>query len=98
MHSVGMVLHPQRDSAEAVEAVLGWATRNDTTVYGIGNEIARLNCAATSVTARKLRSPTIWVWKRFSTRKAFPITPTTGRLIAKIPLSSSCARIFRVGP
>ena len=37
-------------------------------------------------------------WKRFSTRWAFPITPTTGRLIAKIPLSSSCARIFRVGP
>lgn len=54
MHSVGMVLHPQRDSAEAVQAVLGWAARNDTTVYGIGNEIARLNCAATSVTAIEL--------------------------------------------
>ena len=54
MHSVGMVLHPQRDSAEAVQAVLGWATRNDATVYGIGNEIARLNCAATAVTAIEL--------------------------------------------
>lgn len=54
MHAVGMVLHPQRDSAEAVQAVLGWAARNDTTVYGIGNEIARLNCAATSVTAAEL--------------------------------------------
>jgi NAD+ kinase len=49
-----MVLHPQRDSAEAVQAVLGWATRNDATVYGIGNEIARLNCAATAVTAIEL--------------------------------------------
>src|SRR4051812_5064801 len=44
---------------------------------------------ATSVTARRLRSPTIWVWKRFSTRWAFPITPTTGRFIGKILLSSS---------
>ena len=34
------------------------------------------------------------VWKRFSTRWAFPITPTTGRLIANIPLSSSRARDF----
>src|SRR5215831_17860759 len=54
MHSVGMVLHPQRDSAEAVAAVLGWADRNGATVYGIGNEIIRLNCAATPVTADEL--------------------------------------------
>ena len=54
MHSVGMVLHPQRDSAEAVAAVLGWADRNGATVYGIGNEISRLNCAATPVTANEL--------------------------------------------
>ena len=56
------------------------------------------NAPATSVTARKLRSPTIWVWKRFSTRWAFAITPTTGRLIAAIPLSLSCAKIFPVEP
>jgi len=54
MHSVGIVLHPQRDSAEAVNAVLDWADRNGATVYGIGNEIARLNCAATAVTADEL--------------------------------------------
>src|SRR5215468_228995 len=54
MHSVGIVLHPQRDSAEAVAAVLGWADRNGATVYGIGNEIIRLNCAATPVTADEL--------------------------------------------
>ena len=54
MHSVGMVLHPRRDSAEAVEAVLGWASRHGTTVYGLTNEIARLNCAATPVTAEEL--------------------------------------------
>ena len=54
MHSVGLVLHPRRDSVEAVEAVLGWASQRDITVYGIADEIVRLNCAATGVTDREL--------------------------------------------
>ena len=54
MHSVGVVLHPQRDSAEAVDAILDWAQRRGATVYGIGDEISRLNCAATAVTADEL--------------------------------------------
>ncbi len=54
MHAVGVVLHPQRDSAEAVAAILDWAARHGATVYGIGDEIARLNCAATSVAADEL--------------------------------------------
>jgi NAD+ kinase len=54
MHVVGMVLHPQRDSAEAVDAVLGWAARNSAEVLGIEAEIRRLNCAAVSVTAEQL--------------------------------------------
>jgi NAD+ kinase len=54
MHSVGLVLHPRRDSVEAVEAVLGWASQRDITVYGIVDEIVRLNCAATGVTDREL--------------------------------------------
>jgi NAD+ kinase len=54
MHSVGVVLHPKRDSAEAVNAVLGWAARKDVTVYGIGDEITRLNCLAKAVTAVEL--------------------------------------------
>ena len=54
MRSVGLVLHPQRDSAEAVEAVLGWATRKEITVFGIDDEIRRLNCAAVPVTAEEI--------------------------------------------
>jgi len=54
MHSVGMVLHPQRDSAEAVNAVLGWASRKGARVFGIEDEIVRLNCAATPVPADEL--------------------------------------------
>jgi NAD+ kinase len=50
MHVVGLVLHPQRDSAEAVAAVLDWATRRSIQVVGIETEIRRLNCAATGVT------------------------------------------------
>jgi NAD+ kinase len=54
MHTIGLVLHPQRDSAEAVDAVLGWAASNGAEILGIGAEIKRLNCAATSVTAAEL--------------------------------------------
>jgi NAD+ kinase len=50
MHVVGMVLHPRRDSAEAVAAVLDWATRRGIQVIGIEAEIQRLNCAALGVT------------------------------------------------
>jgi NAD+ kinase len=54
MHSVGLVLHPQRDSAEAVGAVLGWASRKQIAVFGIDAEIRRLNCAAVPVTPEEL--------------------------------------------
>jgi NAD+ kinase len=54
VHTIGLVLHPQRDSAEAVEAVLGWAAANGAQVLGIGDEISRLNCAATAVSASEL--------------------------------------------
>lgn len=54
MHTIGLVLHPQRDSAEAVEAVLGWASGNGAEILGIGDEIRRLNCAATAVSATEL--------------------------------------------
>lgn len=54
MHVVGMVLHPKRDSAEAVAAVLDWATRRGIQVLGIDAEIRRLNCAAVSVSDTEL--------------------------------------------
>ncbi|HET7247044.1 MAG TPA: NAD(+)/NADH kinase [Streptosporangiaceae bacterium] len=49
-----MVLHPARDSAEAVDAVLGWAQRKGGQVLGLAAEINRLNCAAIGVTAAEL--------------------------------------------
>ncbi|WP_439657063.1 NAD(+)/NADH kinase [Lentzea sp. HUAS TT2] len=54
MHAAGLVLHPQRDSAAAVEAVLGWATNRGVEILGISDEIQRLRCEATPVTAAEL--------------------------------------------
>ena len=54
MHSVGLVLHPQRDSAAAVNSVLSWAARRHIAVYGVEGEISRLNCAAIPVSAEEL--------------------------------------------
>jgi NAD+ kinase len=54
MHTVGLVLHPERDSAAAVAAVLGWAAKRRIEILGIGDEITRLDCAAVAVTPAEL--------------------------------------------
>jgi NAD+ kinase len=54
MHAVGLVLHPRRDSANAVNAIMGWAARRSIQVLGIDSEIERLSCAAMAVPAEEL--------------------------------------------
>ncbi|MGF7236330.1 MAG: NAD(+)/NADH kinase [Frankia sp.] len=54
MHTVGIVLHPRRDSAEAVSAITDWAAHHHVEVLGIDTEIERLQCAAVSVPASDL--------------------------------------------
>jgi NAD+ kinase len=54
MHVIGVVLHPQRDSAEAVDAILGWAAGKGAQVLGVEAEISRLNCAAVAVSPIEL--------------------------------------------
>jgi NAD+ kinase len=54
VRAVGLVLHPERDSAEAVSAVLDWADRRSIQVLGIGDEIVRLRCAAEAVSPEEL--------------------------------------------
>lgn len=54
MHAVGMVLHPERDSAAAVDAILGWATSRGVEVLGVADEVERLNCAARGVSPAEL--------------------------------------------
>ena len=55
MHSAGLVLHPRRDSAAAVAAVLDWAANRQVEVLGIAEEIGRLDCAAVGVSPAELR-------------------------------------------
>jgi NAD+ kinase len=54
MHTVGLVLHPKRDSDAAVQAVLDWAAHKSVQVLGINDEIVRLHCAAEAVTPEEL--------------------------------------------
>ena len=54
MHSVGVVLHPRRDTGEAVGAVLEWAAHNRAEVFGLEEEIRRLDCAAIPMTPEEL--------------------------------------------
>jgi NAD+ kinase len=51
---LGLVLHPERDSAEAVAAVLDWAARKGADVLGIDTEVERLSCAAVAVPAAEI--------------------------------------------
>jgi NAD+ kinase len=54
MHSAGLVLHPRRDSAAAVAAVIGWAASRNIEILGIEEEVGRLDCTAVAVTAAEL--------------------------------------------
>lgn len=54
MDTVGLVLHPERDSAAAVAAVLDWAAERNITILGIAEEIGRLDCAAVPVSPEEL--------------------------------------------
>ena len=53
LRTVGMVLHPRRDAADAVETIMSWAAAHQVTVVGLGAEIGRLNCRAIAVSDRE---------------------------------------------
>jgi NAD+ kinase len=54
MHSIGVVLHPDRDCAGAVGTVLEWASGRGAEVLGLAEELAQIPCPATPVTADDL--------------------------------------------
>jgi NAD+ kinase len=47
--TVGLVLHPKRDSKEAIDTILRWAQGNGATVLGLPEEVGRIDCSAVSV-------------------------------------------------
>jgi NAD+ kinase len=54
VRTLGLILHPARDSADVVDTILSWAAGRGVTVLGVPEEIDRLRCAATSVPAEEL--------------------------------------------
>jgi NAD+ kinase len=54
VHTVGLVLHPRRDSKPAIDAVIDWARNRDTTVLGLPDEVGRIDCTAVAVDADEL--------------------------------------------
>jgi NAD+ kinase len=51
VRSLGLVLHPRRDSSEAVGSILRWAAGRGVTVLGLAEEVGRIDCAAVVVPA-----------------------------------------------
>lgn len=49
VNTVGLVLHPQRDSEIAIEAIVKWAMSRDGTVLGLPDEVGRIDCSAVAV-------------------------------------------------
>lgn len=49
VNTLGLVLHPKRDSKVAIDAIIKWASSRDGTVLGLPEEIGRIDCSAVAV-------------------------------------------------
>jgi NAD+ kinase len=49
VNTVGLVLHPRRDSEIAIEAIVKWAASRGGTVLGLPDEVGRIACSAVAV-------------------------------------------------
>ena len=54
LRSVGVVLHPNRNPDQAIRQVVAWAGSHDLPVYGLADEVGRIDCAAVAVPASEL--------------------------------------------
>jgi NAD+ kinase len=52
--TVGLVLHPRRDSKKAIDTILRWAAERGVTVLGLPEEVGRIDCSAVAVDADSL--------------------------------------------
>ncbi|MFG2074557.1 NAD+ kinase [Nonomuraea maritima] len=52
--TVGLVLHPRRDSKKAIDTILRWAVEKRVTVLGLHDEVGRIDCTAVAVDAATL--------------------------------------------
>jgi NAD+ kinase len=49
--TVGLVLHPRRDSKTAIDTIVEWARGRGVTVLGLPDEVGRIDCSAVAVDA-----------------------------------------------
>ncbi|MEU7455899.1 NAD(+)/NADH kinase [Streptosporangium roseum] len=49
VETVGLVLHPQRDSKVAIDTIVEWARAHGVTVLGLPEEVGRIDCSAVPV-------------------------------------------------
>jgi NAD+ kinase len=49
VHTVGLVLHPRRDSKFAIDTIIDWAREREVTVLGLRDEVGRIDCSAVPV-------------------------------------------------
>jgi NAD+ kinase len=49
--TVGLVLHPKRDSKIAIDTIIDWAGGRSGTVLGLPDEVGRIDCSAVAVDA-----------------------------------------------
>jgi NAD+ kinase len=49
VHTVGLVLHPRRDSKFAIDTIIDWAHQREVTVLGLRDEVGRIDCSAVPV-------------------------------------------------
>jgi NAD+ kinase len=54
LSSVGVVLHPNRDPDQAIRQVAAWARSHDLPVYGLADEVGRIDCDAVAVRPEEL--------------------------------------------
>ncbi|MGW4425730.1 NAD(+)/NADH kinase [Streptosporangium sp. NPDC004631] len=54
VRTVGLVLHPQRDSKTAIDTIVEWARDREVTVLGLPDEVGRIDCSAVAVDADTL--------------------------------------------
>jgi len=54
VNTVGLVLHPKRDSKVAIDAIVKWAAGRAGTVLGLPDEIGRIDCSAVPVASSEM--------------------------------------------
>jgi NAD+ kinase len=54
LSSVGVVLHPNRNPDQAIRQVVAWARSHDLPVYGLADEVGRIDCEAVAVQPEEL--------------------------------------------